>query len=183
MVFGFVRETEKEAQEDGTDPTGVPRTGLDTYLAAIFPDVNDWIHDKTFPGMRTRPDYRSNSLRMLVEFDGIPHFRSRKEFLKDVKKTAKYQAAGYRVVRIPLYINLTTNVINKLFGTNLQQDFFTENVSPFNETFQPNTFCITGLKRMADDFKSLAPEQIPLMMESIREKSPDEYEYLKSQGL
>ena len=183
MVFGFARETEKEAQEDGIAPTGVPRTGLDTYLAAIFPGVNDWIHDKNFTGMRTRPDYRSDTLRMVVEFDGIPHFQSKNVFLKDVEKTERYQAAGYRVVRIPLYINLTTNVINKLFGTNLQQDFFTANVSPFNETFQPNTFCITRLKRMADDFKSLAPEQIPLMMESIRDKSPDEYANLKSQGL
>lgn len=183
MKFGFVRETEKDAQKAGIDPTGVPRTGLEKYLELIFPDAKDWIHDKVFPGMRTRPDYRSDSLKMVVEFDGLPHFRRRDVYLKDNEKTAKYKAAGYKVVRIPLYLNLTTNVINKLFGTNLQQDFFTAEVSPFNEKFQPNNFCITGLKRMAEDYKKLAPEQIPIMMESIKEKSPDEYEFLKSQGL
>lgn len=183
MEFGFVRETEEKAIEAGNDITGVPRTGLDTYLKYIFPDVNDWVHDRQFPCMRVRPDYRSDLLKMVVEFDGLPHFQNRDVYIKDLEKTTKYEAAGYKVVRIPLYINLTTSVINNLFGTNLSQDFFTFGISPFNATFQPNCFCITGLKRMAKDYLKYASEQIPTMMESIREKSPDEYAFLKQQGL
>ena len=178
MEFGFVRETKQKASEAGVDITGVVRTGLDTYLKFIFPGVKDWIHDKAFPGMRTRPDYRSDSLKMVVEFDGLPHFQNKATYDKDMEKTQKYEAAGYKVVRVPLYINLTTSAINNLFGTDLKRSFFRGNVSPFNASFQPNCFCITGLKRMAFDYLTYAPEQIPVMLESIRKESPDEYEFL-----
>lgn len=183
VEFGFVRETEELARKEGIDvETGVSRTGLDTYLKYIFPNINDWIHDKTFPGMRTRPDYRNDTFKLVVEFDGLPHFQSKTNVDKDFEKTRKYADAGYTVVRIPLYINLTTDVINNLFNTNLQQSFFTANVSLFNANFQPNCFCMAGLKRMAEDYLNIAPEQIPRMMKSIKDKSPDEYEFLKKQG-
>lgn len=183
MEFGFVRETEQEAVEAGKDITGIVRTGLDTYLKCIFPDVNDWIHDRAFPGMRIRPDYRSDFLKIVVEFDGLPHFQSKEIYEKDMEKMQRYETVGYKVVRVPLYINLTTNAINNLFGTDLKQPFFNENVSPFNTSFQPNCFCITGLKRMANDYLIYAPDQISVMLESIQEKSPDEYAFLKQQGL
>ncbi len=181
--FGFVRETEKMALKEDVDVTGIPRTGLETYLRYIFPNVNDWAHNKQFPGKKTRPDYRSDTLKMVVEFDGLPHFRDRAAFEKDSVNTKNYKNAGYKVVRIPLYLNLTTSVINNLFDVNLTQPFFEANVSPFNENFQPNCFCMTGLKRMADDYLKYAQEQIPIMMESIKEMSPIEYDYLKTLGL
>lgn len=36
---------------------------------------------------------------------------------------------------------------------------------------------------MADDYLKYAQEQIPIMMESIKEMSPIEYDYLKTLGL
>lgn len=46
-MWGFLRETTEAAQKAGIDKdTGLPRTGLDGYLKVIFPDVDDWIHDK-----------------------------------------------------------------------------------------------------------------------------------------
>lgn len=62
IIFCFVRETEKMALKEDVDVTGIPRTGLETYLRYIFPNVNDWVHDKQFPGKKTRPDYRSDVL-------------------------------------------------------------------------------------------------------------------------
>lgn len=183
IQFGFVRETEKMALKEGVDSSGIPWTGLEIYLENIFSDVDDWIHNKQFPGKKTRPYYRSDTLKMVVEFDGLPHFRDRAAFEKDSANTKNYKNAGYKVVRIPLYLNLTTSVINKLFGVNLTQPFFESNVSPFNKNFQPNCFCMTGLKRMADDYLKYAPEQPPIMMESIKEMSPIEYDYLKTLGL
>lgn len=133
--------------------------------------------------MRIRPDYRSDTLKLIVEFDGLPHFTSREVYLKDIEKTKKYESEGYKVVRIPLYINLTTKVTNTLFDLNLDQVFFDKDISPFNENFQPNCFCLSGLNRMAKDFLSMAPEQIQTMMDSIKYLSPDEYKYLQSLGL
>lgn len=182
MNFGFVRETEKQALNEDTE-TRIIKTGLDTYLKYILPQTSDWVHDKAFPNMRIRPDYRSDTLKLIVEFDGLPHFTSRDVYLKDIEKTKKYESYGYRVVRIPLYINLTTKVINTLFGLNLDQVFFDKDISPFNENFQPNCFCLSGLNRMAKDFLSIAPEQIQTMMVSIKDLSPDEYKYLQTLGL
>jgi len=178
-MFGFVRETEEEALKAGVDVTGIPRTGLDIYLKTIYPDVQDFAHNKAFPGLRIRPDYRSDTLKLIVEFDGIPHFLNKAQFDKDMEHTAIYEAAGYKVVRIPLYLNLTCSVINRLFDLRLNERFFDADVSPFNKDFQPNFFCLSALKRMIKDFKEYAPEQIPTMLKSIESKSPDEFEYIK----
>ena len=182
--WGFLRETTEAAIKAGIDRgTGLHRTGLNEYLKVIFPDVDDWVHDKAFPNMRIRPDYRSDTLKLIVEFDGLPHFTSRDTYLKDIEKTKKYESEGYKVVRIPLYINLTTKVINTMFDLKLTQPFFDKDISPFNENFQPNCFCLSGLNRMAKDFLSISPEQIQTMMNSIKYLSPDEYKYLQSLGL
>lgn len=46
--WGFIRETSEIAERAGIDKaTGIPRTGLDEYLSVIFPDTDDWVHDKT----------------------------------------------------------------------------------------------------------------------------------------
>lgn len=182
MEFGFVRETEKRALNEDTE-TRIIKTGLDAYLKYIFPQTSDWVHDKAFPNMRIRPDYRSDTLKLIVEFDGPLILLLEKYILKILKKQKKYESEGYKVVRIPLYINLTTKVINTLFDLNLDQVFFDKDISPFNENFQPNCFCLSGLNRMAKDFLSIAPEQIQTMMASIKDLSPDEYKYLQTLGL
>lgn len=40
--FGYLRETQEQADKAGIDiDTSVIRTGLDTYLKIIFPEIND----------------------------------------------------------------------------------------------------------------------------------------------
>lgn len=84
--WGFVRETVEAAKKAGIDAdTGLHRTGLEEYLSVIFPNVNDWVHDKstglTKDGKPTkmRPDYRSETLKMIVEFDGLQHYNRPKQ--------------------------------------------------------------------------------------------------------
>jgi hypothetical protein len=179
MKYGFVRETEKIAKQAGPDKiTGIPRTGLDTYLQAIFPDTNDWIHDKCFPGQRIRPDYRSETLRLIIEFDGLLHFTTKAAVDKDTKNTKIYVDAGYKVVRISFYLNLTTKVINKLFDLQLTDTFFEGEVCPFTEVL-PCDFCLSGLNRMFKDLSEIAPEQLNLVLKCIENKCPLEYAYIK----
>lgn len=48
--FGFLRENKEKALKAGIDTeTGLCRTGLDEYLNVIFPNINDWVHDKQVP--------------------------------------------------------------------------------------------------------------------------------------
>ena len=73
--WGFLRETSELAKKAGIDKdTGLVRTGLNEYLDVIFPDTHDWQHDKAFGEhdgfkYKIRPDYRSDSLKLIVEFD------------------------------------------------------------------------------------------------------------------
>ena len=49
--WGFLRETTEAAIKAGVDRgTGLHRTGLNEYLKVIFPNVDDWVHDKALGG-------------------------------------------------------------------------------------------------------------------------------------
>lgn len=87
--WGYLRETEKHAQKDGiSDVIGMHRTGLETYLKVIFPNTNDWIHDTTVPNCikNTRPNYRSDSLKLIIEFNGLDYYTKPDVIFKDIKK-------------------------------------------------------------------------------------------------
>ena len=90
--WGFLREHLNKGS--GKDPlTGLHRTGLNECLSVIFPNTNDWIHDKAFGfqhdgiNHNIRPDYRSDSLKLVVEFDGLPHYQDTVVIIKDDKNT------------------------------------------------------------------------------------------------
>lgn len=85
----ILRETSKLAQEAGKDVEPcLICTGLGEYVKVIFPHTNDWIHDKVFKEnngkkFKTSPDYRSDLLKFIVEFDGFPHYKNRDIIEKD----------------------------------------------------------------------------------------------------
>ena len=90
--WGFLRETSEKAQKAGIDSdTGLHRTGLEEYLKVIFPEISkeEWIHDKGVPGSKsqTRPDYRCESLKLIVEFDGLQHYQKPDVICADEIKT------------------------------------------------------------------------------------------------
>lgn len=164
-VWGFLRETKDDAQKAGNDKTtGLPRTGLEEYLAVIFPSVTDWIHDqpiKTLNGKpcRRRPDYRSESLKLIVEFDGIQHYNSGPEkILDDKKKTDEYINADYKVVRIPYFIQLTNAAVEQMFNVEVEQRLFDVNCPSLNIECSPACLCGAGIMRMAREFKQF-PDQ------------------------
>lgn len=76
--WGYLRETKEAAKKAGIDSkTGLHRTGLEEYLATIF-FGEEWVHDKCVPGLKRkiRPDYRCERLKLIVEFDGLPHYKN-----------------------------------------------------------------------------------------------------------
>lgn len=151
--YGYLRETQEIADKEGTNKiTGLCRTGLDTYLKVIFPKVNDWIHDECIPGSGRlfRPDYRSEKLKLIVEFDGMPHYTNPENVLSDIKKTKFYIRLGYKVVRIPLFIQLTNKVVEQLFCIKVKKKLFPEgwwSMSIYDQC-TPAFFCPLGIKRI-----------------------------------
>ena len=125
IKWGFLRETEALAKRAGIDKdTGLHRTGLEIYLKVIFPKIDDWIHDKAL-GMvngtlyRSRPDYRSEELKLIIEFDGLQHYTKPDIIEKDLKTTELYINLGYKVVRIPYFIQLTNKAVKTLFDVDV----------------------------------------------------------------
>lgn len=189
--WGFLRETKEAALKAGIDKaTGLVRTGLDEYLKVIFPQDNNWIHDKTIgksldgKKLRARPDYRNEKLRLIVEFDGVQHYTSPERIRRDVSNTEKYKRLGYRVVRIPYFIQLTTDAVNKLFADVLEHKFAKKLFNPKYASLStvngaPAWLCPSGLERMAKEFAKF-PEQYEVNIDALKNCND---EYLTGAGL
>ena len=181
MKYGYLRETKELAEKAGVDPvTGVVRTGLDEYLSVIFPKTTDWIHDKAIGEIngvkyRCRPDYFSPSLKLIVEFDGMPHYQNPDIIIKDRNNTKIYESGGYKVVRIPYFIQLTKKAVKELFGVDVKFELFDESIPSISgkERSSPAYLCYLGIKRMAEEFKKF-PEQYEANVKQLREENCDE---------
>ena len=169
-MYGFLRETQEIADKSGLDPTGICRTGLDTYLAKIFPDVDDWIHDKSMKeyGIRTRPDYRSETLKLIVEVDGLPHYDNPENIIKDIQKTEAYKKVGFNVVRIPYFIQLSRDVVKKYFNVDVGEELFDESYPSMGVELKntPAFLCPLGIDRMKKGFE-ISPKQLDVNLKAL----------------
>lgn len=178
MSLGFLRETKKAAIKAGLDKaTGLCRSGLDEYLNIIFPG-KVWVHDKIFGRrgdelIRTRPDYLCEELKLIIEFDGIQHYQSPKQILKDIENTKRYEKYGYRVIRIPYFIQLTNKVVKQLFNVDVEEELFPEGVTSlgYNDG-DPAFLCPSGIERMAKEFKQF-PEQYAINIKFLKSIDDD----------
>lgn len=171
MKWGYLRENEKMAEKARKLDGGV-YTSLHQYLEVIFPDVSDWVTNKAVKGAvppggkgAIRPDYRSEELKLIVEFDGKQHYTDPIEVLKDKVRTKVYEELGYTVVRIPYFIQLTNEVVEEFFGVQVEVGLFDPTLPSFPkkelvEDFMstPTFLCPAGLERMAREFKRF-PQQ------------------------
>lgn len=96
----------------------------ETMLGICLRDIfqKDFIHNKIVPNsnLKTRPDYRNDELMLIVEFDGYKHYTDPSVIYRDSLKVKTYTAMGYKVVRIPYFIQLETRTIKILFGIDYQ---------------------------------------------------------------
>lgn len=176
--WGYLRETSELALKAGIDKnTGLHRTGLNDYLKVIFPDVDDWVHDKSIPNLivdgkryAKRPDYRSEKLKMIVEFDGLQHYTNPIKIIEDKQKTEVFESFGYKVVRIPYFIQLSNDAVKVLFNVNVKEKLFNESFPSLgpDEPATPAYLCFAGLIRMAKEFK-LFPNQYKVNSDYLKE--------------
>jgi len=126
---------------------------LTEHSLSLFLESNfdgKWIHDKAFID-RKRPDYRNDDLKLIVEFDGYQHYTSSQSIINDLYKTKLYEDNGYKVVRIPYFIQLSSYTIKVLFGVdiNFQQTYSHGFID--GKCILPSDFCYLGLKRFKND--------------------------------
>ena len=177
--WGLLRETRQKADKDGIDPeTGIHRTGLEEYLRVIFPEISEsqWIQNKTVKGCgRLRPDYRCDDLRLIIEFDGTHHYSNPERIQKDNKNETIYKSLGYKVVRIPFFIQLTNEVIKIMFDRDVSEFMFNPTIPSMGKKCHntPAYCCHSGLVRMAHEFKKY-PQQYKVNIEYLFSQKDDD---------
>lgn len=132
----------KPAQFDIKGYLNEARLGI--HLQQIF--QKDFIHNKTVPNsnLATRPDYRNDELMLIVEFDGYKHYTDPNVIHRDKLKDSVYQGLGYKVVRIPYFIQLETRTIKILFGL----DYTLEQYFPHGFIVDEGLVCPAGYCRV-----------------------------------
>jgi very-short-patch-repair endonuclease len=109
----------------------------------------DFIHNKAFPGYRFRPDYRSESLKLVIEFDGYLHYTSSARCVADLNNSDIIVDAGYKIIRIPYFVQLDSRVVELLFPNITDKSGFSNYPHGFidRKAILPADFCTLGLER------------------------------------
>ena len=171
--WGYLREHTKNIEKDKIKHHPINRihkTGLDKYLEVIFPN-RKWEHDKKVDGVdgRNRPDYRCESLRLIVEFNGLDHYIKPDIILRDEEKEKLFANHDYKVIQIPYFIQLTNKAVKTLFDVDVKESLFNENIPSLyaEDRCTPAFLCPEGIKRMAKDFLKF-PEQYEINVKNMR---------------
>lgn len=147
----------KEALQQGNfDITNwLDEKKLGKTLDIIFPD-EIFIHDKAVPhsGTRKRPDYRCENLKLIVEFDGSQHYNDVKWCYDDNEKDDTYIRMGYKIIRVPYFVQLSSDVIKQLFGIDIDyKQIFPHGFIVDKNEVLPADFCSLGYERFLCDLK------------------------------
>lgn len=139
---------------------------LGEFLKEYF-NEGEWIHDKCFLG-RNRPDYRNDFYKIIVEFDGYAHYTSSRRIVLDGLKDELYHKSGYKVVHIPYFVQLSKNVIHKLFDLNIEFDQTYPQGFIDPKCILPADFCHLGTQRFLDDLKTFKDIKEEILKSLVR---------------
>ena len=141
---------------------------LEILLNRIY--KKDFIRNKKVPNSDVlfRPDFRNDEIRLIVEFDGPRHYTQAKTCITDVERDELYTSMGYKVVRIPYYLQLETRTLKLLF--NLDYEMEQDYPHGFNEkgVVLPSDFCYLGTLRFNEEIKTIS-KSFPCIVDEIKE--------------
>jgi len=125
---------------------------LGIYLNKIFPN-HEFINSKKVPNseINFRPDYRQDDLKLIIEFDGPSHYTQSSVIIKDLIKDNKYSSLGYKIIRIPYFIQMSKEVIKNLFNVNFDIEQIYKHGFIDEKVVLPADYCYKGLVRFEED--------------------------------
>ena len=144
-----------------------------SVLRRLYPDrewiYNEYMYDdagkvvKTTVGRRVRPDFICKELKLVIEIDGDNtirrgHYSTAKEVLNDQEKDEYYQAMGYKIVRIPMYVQLDQEMVKHYFGIDYEKDLYPAcHMHGFShpQILLPADFCEIGVNRFEKELDQL----------------------------
>lgn len=126
MKWKYLRETRTKYFDDSIN------TALEDYLNYIFPGY-DFIYNQTVPKdiiiqrnskcsiRRYRPDARCEKLNLIVEYDGLDHYCNQSIVLSDIERDEWFRKLNYKIVRIPYWIQLSSEMIHYFFNIDIKE--------------------------------------------------------------
>ena len=128
-------------------------------------DAHDWIGTELKIPNAISNRYRwdmgliLNGKQTYVEFGGSQHYCNANAIWRDHRKDKIVSDAGFEIIRIPYWVQLTTQTMNYYFGLDveIQQDFPHGFIDKKAEV--PASFCEMGIKRFISEFDAL-PDNI-----------------------
>jgi len=138
----------------------------------------------TVPGSKRRWDmwFRDGDRTVVVEYDGDEHYRNTLKIKADNEKDAVARDRGFKVVRVPYWVQLDTVMLKHWFGIDavIQQDFAHGFIS--TKIF-PASFCAMGIARFERELASLPEPVKAAVIKSLRDRA-EEYggEYVVPAG-
>ena len=140
----------------------------------------EFTRDRTVPnsGIASRPDFRNDDLMLIVEFDGFRHFNCAKVIIADNKKDAIYQNMGYRIVRIPYFVQLDSVTIKHFFNIDVQWDLEFPHGFISDKALLPADFNALGILKYENIMLAL-PEYVRISIESSLKYKASSTNYLE----
>jgi len=146
---------------------------LEAVLKRIL-KTSQWLGSELkVPNSRTRWDmaFKDDSGSVVIcEFDGYHHYQDAFTIKRDMEKDIIAKNLGYKVVRFPYWIQLTSETLKIFFGLDVEitQDFPHGFIS--KKALLPASFCELGVDRFLKELIAL-PENIKNdVLKSLTEK-------------
>lgn len=137
---------------------------LGEFLKIAYPNEN-WIYNERFhiPNTeekhRFKPDYCCHNLKLCVEFDGADHYMKTSVIQADNKKDGILKELGYTIIRIPYFIQLTTNSIKYFFDLDIELNYNFKHGFISHGVILPSCFCEQGIWKFKDFVTNLMIEK------------------------
>jgi len=134
-------------------PEYLTEKNLGLILNELFPN-NDFIHDKSVPDSKNkqlRPDYRSEERKLIIEFDGDSHYCKAQRIKTDIEKDNDYLSLGYKVFRIPYFVQITSQVLKDIFDEKIHFEQRYPNGFIDKKAVLPADYCELGIKLFLND--------------------------------
>lgn len=149
------------------DDNFLTESSLGDFLKTYHP-AKDWIPQYSL-GQRFKADWFCNTLKLVVEFDGYQHFTSSKQIFNDNRKNQLCKELGISLVRIPYFVQLSTDTINFLFRFNCSyvQQYPHGFISKKNTMIFPADFCELGVKRFRSELQRFEPDVSSCIVDSL----------------
>ena len=143
----------------------LPEISLGNHLLRLFGSVEPQVHLQDCRISRCAFDFLVPKEKILVEFDGSGHYQQSQVIRRDLLKDQVAGSLGYRVVRIPYFVQLTNDTFYEAFGFRSSVKILTSYPHGFVDpkATLPADFSSLGVEKFINDFTRFQSAQSSIL--------------------